>query len=77
MKNGLLTVVQSWNSTIVEGIKQVTLASMDALQNFFFWTWKIGKSDVLGTSTSPMWHYALGLDRGWIPKGKDFLWNTI
>lgn len=58
----------SWNSTIVDGIKQVTLASMDALQNFFFWTWKIGDSTVLGTSSSPMWHYKLGLERGWIPK---------
>jgi len=42
---------------------------MDALQNFFFWTWKIGNSTVLGTSSSPLWHYQLGLERGWIPKG--------
>ncbi|KAG2009614.1 exo-beta-1,3-glucanase, variant 4 [Coprinopsis cinerea AmutBmut pab1-1] len=58
----------SWNSTIISGLKQVTLASMDALQHFFFWTWKIGNSTRLGTSSSPMWHYKLGLERGWIPK---------
>lgn len=42
---------------------------MDALQNFFFWTWKIGNSTVLGTSSSPLWHYKLGLQQGWIPQG--------
>lgn len=47
----------------------VTMASMDALQNYFFWTWKIGNSSVLNTSTSPMWHYQLGLQQGWVPKG--------
>lgn len=31
-----------WNETIIEGLKQYTLASMDALQNWFFWTWKVG-----------------------------------
>jgi len=46
---------------------------MDALQNFFFWTWKIGNSTVLGTSSSPMWHYRLGLARGWIPQGLCFI----
>ena len=42
---------------------------MDALQNFFFWTWKVGNSTRLGTSSSPQWHYRLGLRQGWIPKG--------
>jgi hypothetical protein len=46
---------------------------MDALQNFFFWTWKIGNSTQLGTSSSPMWHYQLGLQQGWIPKGEILL----
>ncbi|KAJ6583920.1 exo-beta-1,3-glucanase [Mycena vulgaris] len=58
----------SYNATLMAGLKQVTLATMDALQNFFFWTWKIGNSTVLGTSSSPLWHYQLGLERGWIPK---------
>ncbi|KAJ7133535.1 glycoside hydrolase family 5 protein [Mycena epipterygia] len=58
----------SYNATLTTSLKQVTLATMDALQNFFFWTWKIGNSTVLGTSSSPLWHYQLGLERGWIPK---------
>ncbi|KAF9465316.1 glycoside hydrolase superfamily [Collybia nuda] len=58
----------SYNATLVSALKQVTLASMDALQNFFFWTWKIGNSTVLGTSSNPLWHYRLGLERGWIPR---------
>ncbi|KAJ7696686.1 glycoside hydrolase superfamily [Mycena rosella] len=28
---------------------------------------QIGNSTVLGTSSSPLWHYQLGLERGWIP----------
>ncbi|KAJ7105074.1 exo-beta-1,3-glucanase [Mycena crocata] len=58
----------SYNATLIAGLKQVTLATMDALQNFFFWTWKIGNSTVLNTSSSPLWHYQLGLEKGWIPK---------
>jgi glucan 1,3-beta-glucosidase len=40
---------------------------MDALQNWFFWTWRIGNSTVLGYAPSPFWHYQLGLKQGWIP----------
>jgi hypothetical protein len=40
---------------------------MDALQNWFFWTWKIGNSTELGYAPSPFWHYKLGLEQGWIP----------
>ncbi|KAF8874014.1 glycoside hydrolase family 5 protein [Mucidula mucida] len=57
----------SYNATIITSLKSVALASMDALQNFFFWTWKIGDSTELGRSSSPMWHYRLGLQRGWMP----------
>ncbi|KAF5311717.1 hypothetical protein D9611_009477 [Ephemerocybe angulata] len=58
----------AWDQTTIDGLKQVTLASMDALQNYFFWTWKIGDSTKLGTSSCPMWHYKLGVEKGWIPK---------
>ncbi|AAW44208.2 hypothetical protein CNF01760 [Cryptococcus deneoformans JEC21] len=51
-----------------QGIMGYTLANMDALQNYFFWTWKIGNSTVKGYPTSPMWHYKLGLEQGWMPK---------
>ncbi|PPQ78746.1 hypothetical protein CVT25_010749 [Psilocybe cyanescens] len=52
----------------IASLKNVALASMDALQNFFYWTWKIGNSTKLGTSSSPMWNYQLGLQQGWIPE---------
>ncbi|KAJ7028466.1 exo-beta-1,3-glucanase [Mycena alexandri] len=65
---GVIDDWASYNATLTATLKQVTLATMDALQNFFFWTWKIGNSTVLGTSSSPLWHYQLGLERGWIPK---------
>jgi hypothetical protein len=32
---------QSWNDTFKEGIRVFTLAEMDALQNWWFWTWKV------------------------------------
>lgn len=43
---------------------------MDALQQWFFWTWKIGRLDDVETtmSTAPFWDYQLGLRDGWIPK---------
>ncbi|KAI6101447.1 glycoside hydrolase family 5 protein [Pisolithus croceorrhizus] len=46
-----------WNDTMKAGLQEFAMASMDALQNWFFWTWK-----------SPLWSYKLGLERGWIPK---------
>ncbi|KAF4577297.1 hypothetical protein EYR36_005284 [Pleurotus pulmonarius] len=59
---------ERYDQATIDNLKKVTLASMDALQNFFFWTWKIGNSTNLQTSSSPLWHYKLGLQRGWIPK---------
>lgn len=40
---------------------------MDATQNWFFWTWKIGNSTKTGIPPNPMWNYKLGLAQGWIP----------
>jgi len=40
---------------------------MDALQNYFFWTWKIGNSSVSGKVESPAWSYQLGINNGWLP----------
>jgi glucan 1,3-beta-glucosidase len=40
---------------------------MDALQNYFFWTWRIGNSTGDITEVNPFWHYRLGLQYGWIP----------
>ncbi|KAI0362338.1 glycoside hydrolase [Trametes cingulata] len=48
-------------------MKQFALQSMSALQNWFFWTWKIGNSTVTGRPPSPAWSYQLGLQQGWMP----------
>jgi len=40
---------------------------MESLQNWFFWTWKIGKSLQTGTVSAPFWSYQLGLENGWVP----------
>ncbi|KAL0580704.1 hypothetical protein V5O48_001345, partial [Marasmius crinis-equi] len=49
-------------------LKAFMLASMDGLQNFFFWTWKIGPSLESGKIEAPGWSYQLGLENGWIPR---------
>ncbi|KAJ8594245.1 glycoside hydrolase family 5 protein [Rhizopogon salebrosus TDB-379] len=56
-----------WNATMKAGFYEFALASMDALQNWFFWTWKIGNSSTTNTVQSPLWSYQLGLQEGWIP----------
>jgi glucan 1,3-beta-glucosidase len=32
---------QNWNQTFKQGIRDFTEAEMDALQNWWFWTWKV------------------------------------
>ncbi|KZT28462.1 glycoside hydrolase family 5 protein [Neolentinus lepideus HHB14362 ss-1] len=58
----------AWDDTMKQATLQFALASMDALQNWFFWTWKIGNSTVTGKVESPAWSYQLGLQNGWMPK---------
>ncbi|THH20693.1 hypothetical protein EW146_g728 [Bondarzewia mesenterica] len=57
---------ESWNKTMKANIKSFALSSMDALQNWFFWTWKIGNS-TSGRVEAPAWSYQLGLQNGWMP----------
>ncbi|KAG8708506.1 hypothetical protein FRC09_001214 [Ceratobasidium sp. 395] len=59
--------VGRWDAATKAAVKQFALSSMDALQNYFFWTWKIGKSTTWGTVASPNWSYKLGLDNGFMP----------
>jgi len=40
----LFTDSSTWNDTLKEGILAFTEGSMDALQNWFYWTWKVGLS---------------------------------
>ncbi|KAJ7448949.1 glycoside hydrolase family 5 protein [Mycena latifolia] len=56
----------TWNSTVKAGLMQFALASMDAMQDWFFWTWKIGPA-ADGVVRSPLWSYQLGLESGWMP----------
>ncbi|KAH9951963.1 glycoside hydrolase superfamily [Amylocystis lapponica] len=58
---------QSWNATFKASIEDWALESMSALQNWFFWTWKIGNSTTSGTVEAPAWSYQLGLQNGWMP----------
>ncbi|KAG9009474.1 hypothetical protein FRB94_014241 [Tulasnella sp. JGI-2019a] len=57
----------SWDQTTKDSLKQFALSSMDALQNWFFWTWKVGNSTASGTVEAPFWSYQLGLQNGWMP----------
>jgi glucan 1,3-beta-glucosidase len=59
---------QTWTPDIKQGFHDFALTSMDALQNYFFWTWKIGNSSVTGRVEAPFWSYQLGLQNGWMPK---------
>ncbi|KAJ7440500.1 hypothetical protein B0H11DRAFT_2252937 [Mycena galericulata] len=56
----------TWNAMVKAGLMQYLLASMDAMQDWFFWTWKIANAtDSL--MSSPLWSYQLDLDCGWMP----------
>jgi len=59
---------QKYDQPTKDSIKAFAMSSMDALQNWFFWTWKIGNSSVTGKVESPAWSYQLGLENGWMPK---------
>ncbi|KAJ6467760.1 glycoside hydrolase family 5 protein [Mycena sanguinolenta] len=56
----------TWNATVVAGLREYVFASMDAMRDWFFWTWKIGNA-TNGVIGSPLWSYQLGLQNGWIP----------
>ncbi|KIY43608.1 glycoside hydrolase family 5 protein, partial [Fistulina hepatica ATCC 64428] len=58
---------ENYSTDMKESIRTFAMASMDALQNWFFWAWKIGNSSVTGKVPSPAWSYQLGLQHGWMP----------
>ncbi|CAL1711948.1 unnamed protein product [Somion occarium] len=62
----VFTDPSKWTDNIKAGVKEFALASMDALGDWFFWTWKIGNSTA-GIVQSPLWSYQLGLENGWMP----------
>ena len=53
-----------WSDATKEGLLNFALASMDALGDYFFWTWKVGNSSITGKVEAPFWSYKLGLDNG-------------
>ncbi|KAJ6514468.1 glycoside hydrolase [Mycena vitilis] len=69
----------TWSPAVKAGLMQFALASMDALGDWFFWTWKVRSSPSHesnltrignasdGVVRSPLWSYQLGLEGGWIP----------
>lgn len=57
-----------WDDETKSELLNVVTRSMDALQNYFFWTWKIGNSTGSIPEPNPMWHYRLGLREGWVPQ---------
>ena len=59
---------QNWDQQMKNDVKTFAMASMDALQNWFFWTWKIGNSTRSGKVETPAWSYQLGLEQGWMPQ---------
>ncbi|CAK5270365.1 unnamed protein product [Mycena citricolor] len=58
---------ENWDKPTKAAYQTFALASMDALQNWFYWTWKVGASTA-GRVETPQWSYLLGLQHGWIPK---------
>jgi glucan 1,3-beta-glucosidase len=57
---------QSWDAQMKKDMMSFAKSSMDALQSWFFWNWKIGNA-TSGTVEAPAWSYQLGLENGWIP----------
>ncbi|RXK39337.1 glucan 1,3-beta-glucosidase [Tremella mesenterica] len=57
-----------WDQSTIDSLLDLTTNSMDALQNWFFWTWKIGNSTGTIQQVNPFWHYQLGYNNGWLPK---------
>ncbi|GAA95845.1 glycoside hydrolase family 5 protein [Mixia osmundae IAM 14324] len=57
----------TWSDATKAGLMDMALASMSALGNSFFWTWKIGPSTQSSVLPNAFWHYKLGLENGWIP----------
>ncbi|KAM0747523.1 glycoside hydrolase [Meredithblackwellia eburnea MCA 4105] len=57
-----------YSDDLKSGFEQLAYAHMDSLRHWFFWTWKTGYSNVLGTIGNPMWNYQLALQQGYMPK---------
>ncbi|KAG2015231.1 exo-beta-1,3-glucanase [Coprinopsis cinerea AmutBmut pab1-1] len=65
----------NWDEATKAGLRKFATASMDALDSWFFWTWKIGNS-TRGIVEAPLWSYQLGLEGGWIPRDPRTAYGT-
>lgn len=59
---------RTFGADMKQGLHDLFTGTADALQNWFFWTWKIANSTTEGYAPSPAWHYRLGWEQGWIPR---------
>ncbi|POW19432.1 hypothetical protein PSHT_04704 [Puccinia striiformis] len=58
---------RTWTPDMKKSIADLAATSQDAMQNSFFWTWKISRSiRTPELKPNPMWDYQLGLQQGWI-----------
>lgn len=57
----------TWSQDTKDALRGMSLSTMDALQNWFFWTWRIGETLQTGKVRAPFWSYKLGLQEGWSP----------
>ncbi|KAH6903619.1 exo-beta-1,3-glucanase [Coprinopsis sp. MPI-PUGE-AT-0042] len=55
---------EEWNDDMTSGLRSFVQASMDALWDWFFWTWKVHWPASDGRITAPFWSYQLGLEQG-------------
>ncbi|PLW31189.1 hypothetical protein PCANC_23171 [Puccinia coronata f. sp. avenae] len=61
------TDYRTWSPDMKKSIADLAATSQDALQNSFFWTWRISHSiRTPDVKPNPMWDYQLGLQQGWI-----------
>ncbi|KAG0149057.1 hypothetical protein CROQUDRAFT_669529 [Cronartium quercuum f. sp. fusiforme G11] len=56
----------TWSPELKKNLIALADSSMDAMQNSFFWTWKISQSTRSHLIPNPLWSYSLGLSQGWI-----------
>lgn len=56
----------TWSAATKNSLMALTDSSQDAMQNSFFWTWKISQSTRSTLIPNPLWSYSLGLSQGWI-----------
>ncbi|KIM27166.1 glycoside hydrolase family 5 protein [Serendipita vermifera MAFF 305830] len=55
----------TWTPATKAGLRDLSASTMDALGDWFFWTWRIGESLATGKVEAPFWSYKLAIQEGW------------